>query len=169
MNSFEKGMTTLLLGQLSELFYCENQLVRALDNMAAAARSLKLKKLFRDHRAETIGHVDTLGAVFKELGETPRAYPCRGLEGLLEDGKWKMNLLKNDPALDTALVMVAQKVELYEVASYRSLIQMAQQLGHDKVAGMCTSILEQETAADEKLSRILDARSAGASIEQVHA
>jgi ferritin-like metal-binding protein YciE len=160
MNAFETGMTKLLFGQLSELYFCENQLVRALASMAEAASSPKLKKLFSDHRQQTIEHVRELERAFAELDRTPQAYPCRAIDGLLEDGKWKMHHMKGDPLLDIQLVAAAQKVEHFEIASYRSAIQLAQQIGLDAVAEVFRAILEEEEEADEKLSRILEVREA---------
>ena len=154
MNTFEQGMSKLLLAQLADLYFCENQLIGALQRMADAARDPGLKKAFRDHRQDTIGHVHRLEAAFAEMKEIPKAFPCRALDGLLDDGKWMMYQLKDDPALDVALIALAQKVEMFEVASYRSAVCLAKQLGHEKLAVLCQGILEEELAADEKLGAI---------------
>lgn len=154
MNSFENGMSKLLLAQLADLYFCENQLVGALQKMADAAKAPELKKAFLDHRQETIGHVHRIETAFAEIRQTPKAFPCRALDGLLDDGKWMMYQLKNDPALDAALITAAQKVEMFEVASYRSAVRLAQQLGHEKLAELCQGILDEELAADEKLATI---------------
>lgn len=154
MNNFENGMSKLLLAQLADLYFCENQLIGALQKMSDAAHDPKLKKAFRDHRQETIGHVHRLEAAFAEMNEIPKAFPCRGLDGLLDDSKWMMYRLKDDPALDVALIAAAQKVEMFEAASYRSAVRMARQLGNEKLAVLCQGILDEELAADDKLSAI---------------
>ena len=152
MNAFERGMRKLLVAQLSEIYFCENQLLHALDAMAQRAHDAGLKELFVQHRAETKGHAERLEAAFAELDEVPKAYPCRGMDGLLDDGKWLMHILKHDPSLDLALITAAQKVEAIEAASYRALIRLCEQLGEDRIAELCTANLEEELEADEKLN-----------------
>jgi|GEM_PF-2623963 len=154
MNHFELGMNKLLVSQLAALYFCENQLIGALQRMADAAQNPQLKKAFTEHRLQTEGHVRRLEAAFSELKETPKAFPCRALDGLLDDSKWMMQRLKGDPALDMALIAAAQKVEMFEVASYRSAVRLANQLGNARVAELCQVTLDEELAADDKLSAI---------------
>lgn len=155
MNTFENGMRKLLIGHLSELYFCESRLLKALENMANAAMNDRLKRLFMSHRTETMGHVARLEACFSVLHETPQAYPCRSIDGLLEDGKWIIHTLKDDPSLDLALVAAAQKVETFEASSYRSAIHLAKQLGLEKVVELLKSTLQEEEEADAKLSKVL--------------
>jgi len=79
------------------------------------------------------------------------------MEGLLEDGQWTMRNLKNDPVLDTALIAAAHKVEMLEIASYRSVISLAQQLSHAKIAALCEITLDEEMETDEKLAQLANA------------
>jgi Mn-containing catalase len=151
MNAFELGMRKLLIAQLSEMYFCENQLLHALDVMAHRVHDPGLKELFISHRLETIEHAHRLEAAFAELKEEPKAFPCRGVDGLLDDGKWVMHKLKYDPALDLAVVAAAQKVEAIEAAGYRAIIRLCEQLGQEKIAELCSSNLEEELEADEKL------------------
>ncbi|HEX2617791.1 MAG TPA: DUF892 family protein, partial [Flavobacteriales bacterium] len=88
MNAFENGIKKLLIAQLSELFFCEGQLIHALEAMAKAAHDPRLKALFQTHKRETEGHVERIAACFAELNETPKAFPCRATQGLVEDGAW---------------------------------------------------------------------------------
>ena len=152
MNPFEQGMNKLLVSQLANLYFCENQLIGALLRMAEAAQDPHLKDALNEHRQQTIGHVHRLEAAFVELKETPRAFPCRALDGLLDDTKWTIQRLKGDPTLDWALTSAAQKVELFEVASYRSAVRLARQLGNEKVAVLCEGILDEELVADRKFA-----------------
>ena len=152
MNTFETGMTKLLVAQLSELYFCENQLLHALDRMAQAAHDQELKQLFLDHRSETKEQVRRLESAFASMGEVPRAFPCQGVEGLLADGQWLIHTMKDDPVLDTALIAAAQKVENIEAASYRSAITLARQLGREDVAQQCEANLDEELEADRKLA-----------------
>lgn len=154
MNTFEKGMTRLLVAQLAELYHCEKELMHAMENMAKAARSEELKYCFRDHRRETEEHLLRLESMFSSLGMVPAAFPCRAVEGLLEDVQGIMRNLKSDPMLDTALIAAAQKVEMIETASYRSAIGLARQLGHDHIAQLCEMTLKEEFDADRKLAEV---------------
>lgn len=158
MNTFENGMTKLLVSQIAEIYFCENQLLHALDRMAEAATHPELKALFLEHRVETEGQITRLESIFTTWNETPRAYPCRGMEGLLENGLWTMRNLKHDPALDTALIAAAQKVEMLEIAAYRSAIALARQLGQEQIAGICEVSLDEETGADAKLGKLARAK-----------
>ncbi|MGV3636474.1 MAG: ferritin-like domain-containing protein [Flavobacteriales bacterium] len=151
MNAFEKGITKLLLAQLSELYHCENQLLHALERMAQAARSPELKAALRAHRAETVHHVQRLEQAFNVLHEKPRAFPCRAVDGSLEDGIWTIHLMKNDPLLDMALINLAHKVEMMEAAAYTSAVDMAHHLDQQEVADLCMATLEEELAADRQL------------------
>jgi len=151
MNPFELGMRKLLVAQLSEIYFCENQLLHALDSMAQRAHDPGLKELFANHRKETLEHTHRLEAAFAELQEVPKAFPCRGMDGLLEDGRTLMHLLKDDPSLDQALIAAAQKVEALEATSYRSIIRLCVQLGQERIAQLCDANLEDELGADEQL------------------
>jgi len=151
MNAFELGMRKLLIVQLAEIYFCENQLLHALDTMAQRAHAPALKQFFADHRKETLEHAHRLEAAFAELQEVPKAFPCRGMDGLLENVRSLMHNLKDDPALDQALIAAAQKVEALEAASYRSIIRLCQQLGQEWIAALCTSNLTEELEADAQL------------------
>jgi ferritin-like metal-binding protein YciE len=152
MNTFEQGMTKLLVAQLAELYHCENQLLHALDRMAEAAMAPDLKQVFREHRRETMNHVSRLEEAFAALGETPRSYPCRMVDGLLEDGTWLLHRMKGDPMLDRALINAAQATEMMEAAAYKRAISMAGYLGMDKVVELCDRNLEEELAAATKVN-----------------
>lgn len=168
MNTFEKGMTQLLISHMSELFFCESKLVGALDKMSRAASDERLRKLFTAHREETIGHIQRLEEAFAQIGERPRAFPCRGMEGLLDDGVWLMQTMKGTLTLDHALIGAAQKVEMLEIASYRSLVRLARQLGQDKLAQLFEGILDEEHAADLELSALAKEISTPSLVTQAH-
>ncbi len=144
-------MRKLLVAQLSEMYFCENQMLHALDTMARRVHDPGLKQLFISHRRDTMQHAHRLEAAFAELKEVPKAFPCRGVDGLLDDGKWLMHTMKDDPSLDLALIAAAQKVEAIEAAGYRAIIRLCEQLDQPKVAQLCTSNLEEELEADAEL------------------
>lgn len=154
MNTFEKGMTRLLTAQLSEMYGCEKQLLPALDSMAKAARDPELRSHFAEHRTQTLQHLERLETAFAELDEKPSTQPCRGMDGLLETGRWLRRSMKEDPAFDHILIAAAQKVEAMEVAGYRSIIRLSEQLGHDEVAELCTTSMMEEQDAEGELDAL---------------
>jgi ferritin-like metal-binding protein YciE len=151
-----KGLKRLFEHQLSDLYYVEKQLLQHLPKMAEAAQNDELKQAFKDHVKETEGHVKHLEAIFKEIGQTPKAQKCDGIEGILKEGQQLMQEFKGDDALDAALVCAAQKVEHYEITSYGSLCAFAEQLGMDNACDRLEEILDQEKAADDLLSRLAE-------------
>ena len=151
------GLMKLLEDQLADLYYVEKQLVKALPKMAKAATNEDLTEAFESHLAETETHVSGLEKIFGILGKTARGKKCPAIDGILEEGKELMTELKNDPALDAGLVAAAQKVEHYEITSYGSMKAWAEQLGLNDVVAVVDGILEEEKAADEKLTEIGEA------------
>jgi len=152
-------LKALLVQHLAKLYYVENQLVRALRMMSDAATAPELKAAFLAHRKETKGHVERVATTFSELNEKVQAHTCQAIEGLLEDGKWMIHTMEPGAVLDVALIGAAQQVELFEVASYRTVCGLAKQLQLQKVAELCEGILYEEQDADNKLTGI--ARSMG--------
>ena len=151
-----KGLKELFTHQLADLYYVEQQLLQHLPKMAEAAQNEELKQAFTDHLKETEGHVKHLDAIFKELGQEPKAQKCDGIDGILKEGQQLMQQFKGKDALDAALVCAAQKVEHYEITSYGSLCAFAEQLGMDSVCDRIEEILDQEKAADEHLSELAE-------------
>jgi ferritin-like metal-binding protein YciE len=144
----------LLEDELKDLYNAEGQLVKALPKMAKAASDASLKKAFTSHLAETKGQVDRLSKMGKILGIKLSGKKCKAMEGLLEEGK---EILKSDgPAavIDAALIGAAQRVEHYEIAAYGTARAFAEHLGNANVARLLQQTLDEESAADEKLSAI---------------
>ena len=117
----------ILVEQLKDLLHAEGQLVKALPKMARAANDPKLKEAFRKHLEETKNHVERLKQVFELLGEKAKGKPCRGMQGLVEEGQETIEEGREKPnfAADLALVVAAQKVEHYEIAGYGSVRTIA--------------------------------------------
>jgi len=156
MNPFETGMAKLLQAQLAELYYCEQEMAVALEEMAGIALSDALRQLLLAHRAETLAQVRKLEAVFAELGAQPRPQRCRAVEGLLEAGRMKQQAMMSDPALDMALIAQAEKVEQFEITSYANLVRLARLLGKTNVVAICSGILEEEQKAYAALSTLME-------------
>lgn len=146
----------ILVEQLKDLLHAEGQLVKALPKMARAANDPKLKEAFRKHLEETKNHVERLKQVFELLGEKAKGKPCRGMQGLVEEGQETIEEGREKPnfAADLALVVAAQKVEHYEIAGYGSVRTIAEQLDQKKVARLLAQTLAEEEKTDKLLTKL---------------
>jgi Mn-containing catalase len=148
----------LLIDELRDIYHAEGQLVKALPKMAKAAKSSQLKQAFQKHLTETEGHVERLQKVFDLLGEKQKGKPCKGMMGLVEEGRETIEEGKerDDFAADLALIGAAQRAEHYEMAAYGTARTMAEQLGENKVATLLDQTLAEEKKADQTLSQIAE-------------
>jgi ferritin-like metal-binding protein YciE len=150
------SMEDLFLDQLRDVYHAEKQLVKALPKMAKNSTSADLREAFEEHLQQTEGHVSRIEQVFEQMGTRARAKKCEAMVGLVEEGQ---ELIDADPPgeiLDAGLICAAQKVEHYEIAAYGTLINWANQLGHPDCAGILKQTLEEEKAADEKLTTLAE-------------
>jgi len=146
----------LLVDQLKDLYDAESRLLEALPEMAEAASSNDLKRAFQSHLGETQDHVKRLESVFGILGEEHEATTCEAMKGLLKEGK-EMIDAKGDPNVkDAALIASAQRVEHYEIAGYGTARTFAERLGHMEAARILQQTLDEEGAADKKLTQIAE-------------
>jgi ferritin-like metal-binding protein YciE len=152
--------------QLKDLFSAENQLVKALPRMAKAASGETLKEAFTSHLEETKGHVERLEELGKKLGVKLSGKKCKAMEGLIEEGKEVIEAEGPSGVIDAALIAAAQRVEHYEISAYGTARTLAEELGHKDFATVLQETLDEENAADEKLTHVcteesLPAASAG--------
>ena len=151
-----RSLDGLLVEQLKDLYDAESRLLEALPEMAEAASSTDLKRAFQSHLGETQDHVRRLDQVFNILGEGPETTTCEAMKGLLKEGK-EMIEAKGDPNVkDAALIASAQRVEHYEIASYGTARTFAERLGHVEAARILQQTLDEEGAADKKLTQIAE-------------
>jgi len=150
------SMKGLYVDQLRDLYSAENQLVRALPQMASAANSSELKAAFEKHLEETRGHVQRLTEVFSELGESPTGKSCKAMEGLVTEGNEAIQLQGDPDVKDAALIAAAQRVEHYEMAGYGVVRTFAKELGFGKAADTLQKTLDEEGSADKKLTSIAE-------------
>jgi ferritin-like metal-binding protein YciE len=148
-----KSLQELFVEELRDMYDGEKRLTKALPRMAKAAESEELGAAFTNHLRETERQVQRLEQVFRTLGEPVRGKKCDGIMGIVEEGKHAMEELEGS-VLDAALIAGAQKVEHYEIASYGTLAYFAELLGNDKAKDLLGQTLDEEKAADEKLSTI---------------
>lgn len=150
------SLQDLFANQIEDLYDAENRLIDALPKMAEAAHSPQLKAAFQSHLEETRGHVGRLEQVFEALGQPAKRETCQAMKGLIAEGEEAIKA-KGDPAVrDAALIAAAQRVEHYEMAGYGTARTLATQLGHDRAANVLQETLEEEKAADRKLTTIAE-------------
>src|SRR4051794_34772637 len=157
----------LLVEQLQDLLFAENQLTDALPKMAEAANHPKLKEAFEKHLVQTQGHVERLNKVFEVLGEKGQPKPCKAMMGLIEEGTETMEKgeEKEPIAADLALIGAAQRVEHYEIAAYGTVRALARQIGAVDAARLLSHTLGEEETTDFLLTAIADPLLQQAAIE----
>lgn len=146
----------LLQDQLKDLYSTESQLVKALPKMAKSASSEPLREALTSHLEETRGQLERLQTIGERLGLRLNGKKCQAMEGLLEEGKEVLESEGEDPVIDLALIAAAQRVEHYEISAYGSARALAEQMGHDDVVELLQETLDEESAADEKLTQIAE-------------
>lgn len=138
---------------LRDVYWAEKALAKALPKISKAASNAELKAAIDDHLKETKGHAKTLEAVFDSLGQKAEGEKCDAMDGLLKESEGIMEEATGK-ALDALLIGSAQAVEHYEIARYGTLREWAKVLGHEKAHELLTSILDEEKAANSKLTAL---------------
>jgi len=144
------------LDELRDTFDAEKQLTKALPKLAKAASSPKLRQAFESHLEETQGHIERLELVFENLDERARGKHCDGIAGIIEEGKSIMEEDFDDTTMDACLIAAGQRAEHYEMAAYGTLVAWAEAMGHTEVAKLLQQTLDEEKAADKKLSALAE-------------
>lgn len=150
------SLSALFENELRDVYDAERQIVRALPKMIQAASNEDLQEALESHLEETRGHVDRLEQAFGVLEMKPRGKHCAGMAGILEEGKDLMNEDGADAVLDAGFIAAAQRVEHYEIGAYGTLMAWAKLLGHDEIIELFEQTLEEEKAADQKLTAIAE-------------
>ena len=145
------GLRDVMLEELRDLYSAENQLVKALPKLAKAAQDEELQQSFSEHLEETTGQVERLKEVFSLLEEKPTGKHCKGMEGLIEEGKEAIDEEEEGEAYDIGLIGAAARVEHYEIAGYTAVIAMLKGLGLEEAAEPLVETLSEENEALEKL------------------
>lgn len=146
----------LFVHELKDLYSAENQILKALPKMVDAATSEELAQAFAKHLHETEGHVQRLETIARDLDVSPRGKKCVGMEGLLKEGKEVMQEEAAEWVMDAALIGAAQRVEHYEMAIYGTAREHAFRLGMMQAAELLQQTLDEESAADKKLTEIAE-------------
>lgn len=138
---------------LQDIYYAEQTLVKTMPKLKDAANGKKLKDAIDDHMAETKTQVETLKKVFKSIGKKPSGEKCDAIEGLIKETD-SILVEATGTAKNAALLAACQAVEHYEIARYGTLREWAKVLGHDEAHDLLTAILDQEKAANSKLTNL---------------
>lgn len=152
----ETTLRKLFIDELRDAYHAEKQLTKALPKLAKASTDPALRKAFETHLGETENHVKRLEQAFSALEEPAKTKVCSGMAGIIEEGS---ELVKNEDrgaALDAGLIAGAQRAEHYEMAAYGSLMAWAKALGQEEVLELLEATLEEEKAADKKLSELAE-------------
>jgi ferritin-like metal-binding protein YciE len=147
----------LFMEELRDIYWAEKHLVKALPKMQKAATSEELAAAFEDHLAVTEEQVTRLEQVFELLGEKPRGKKCEAMEGLVSEAESIIEDTEEGTSTrDVALIIAAQKVEHYEIATYGGLATLAKTVGNEEVGNILGEILEEEKETDELLTQLAE-------------
>jgi ferritin-like metal-binding protein YciE len=153
-----KTMDDLFVHTLRDIYYAENQIVKALPEMLEKATDPALKQGFKSHLQETKNHVKRLEQVFQMHGVEVKGVDCPAIDGIIEEADDIAGDVSDQKVLDAGLLAAAQAVEHYEMARYGTLIAWAKELGRPDCASILEKNLAEEKAADKKLTGIAEAR-----------
>jgi ferritin-like metal-binding protein YciE len=156
MAEAKNPLEELLVDELKDLYSAENQIVKALPKMSKAAGSPELKRAFERHLEETRRQVERLDQIGGELDVKLTGKRCKGMTGLIDEGKELIEEDMEQDALDAGLIGAAQKVEHYEIAAYGTARTHAEMLGYTKVARLLQQTLNEEGATDKKLTQLAE-------------
>jgi ferritin-like metal-binding protein YciE len=146
----------LLIDELKDLYSAENQIIKALPKMAKNASNADLRTAFERHLEETRAQAGRLEQIADEMDFTLRGKKCKGMEGLIEEGKELISDDLDANALDAGMIGAAQKVEHYEIAAYGTARNHANLLGLKKVAKLLQQTLDEEGRTDKKLTQLAE-------------
>jgi ferritin-like metal-binding protein YciE len=149
-----KQLNDLFRETLKDIYFAEKKILAALPKMAKAAQSPELRKAFEKHRRETEGQVERLEQVFGLIDAKPQGKTCDAIMGIVKEGEGVMAEYKDSPALDAALLAVAQAVEHYEMSRYGTLKTWAGELGIERAVKLLDATLQEEKKTDAALTQL---------------
>jgi ferritin-like metal-binding protein YciE len=151
------SLTELLVDELKDLYDAEKRLTKAIPKLAKKASNDQLRTALEEHLEETERQVTRLEEAFEHMGETAKAKPCAGMRGIIEEGNEHVGEdYEDDDLRDAVIIGSAQRVEHYEIAAYGTAIAHAKLLGQNEVVELLVESMNEEKAADEKLTEIAE-------------
>ena len=151
-----ESLHELFLTELRDMYDAEQQIVKALPKMIDKAAYPELKAAFNEHLDQTQNQVRRLEEIFENLGQKAKAEKCKGMRGIIDEGEDLAGESGDPAAVDAGIISSAQKVEHYEIASYGSLCSWAQMMGHQQELQLLKQSLDEEKAADQKLTQLAE-------------
>lgn len=149
------NLEELMISELKDLYSAEKQITKALPKLVKAATSSQLKQALQSHLEETENQVQRLDQVGEILGKKLSGKKCEGMEGVLKEGPEVVEETDKGTAVrDAGIITAAQRVEHYEIAGYGGVIAYAKLLGMNDVGNLLVETLNEEKAADEKLTKL---------------
>ena len=161
MGLFTKDIETLddlFVHTLRDVYYAENQILKALPKMIKKATDAGLRQALSEHLEQTRTHVERLEQVFEMHGAEPKAVDCPAMDGIIEEANEIVGEIADKQVLDAAIIAAAQAVEHYEITRYGTLATWAKQLGREDCASVLVETLEEEKEADEILTDVAKGR-----------
>jgi ferritin-like metal-binding protein YciE len=152
------SLRKLYVEELKDIYSAEKQLLQALPRMAKKTKNQELRKGFEMHVEQTRMQLERLDKIFEALGKSSRGKKCKGMEGLIEEGKEMMQEDMEPEVLDAALISAAQKVEHYEIASYGTVRTYANLLGEKDHVRLLQQTLDEEGEMDKQLTRLAESQ-----------
>ena len=153
-----KNLDDLFVHTLQDIYYAEQQILKALPDMIEKATNRQLTEGFKKHLEETKGHVKRVEEVFKLHGHEPKGVDCPAIDGIIEEANEIAGDIADKSTLDAALIAAAQAVEHYEMTRYGTLIAWAKELGRPDCASVLQKNLDEEKKTDEALTKIATSR-----------
>jgi ferritin-like metal-binding protein YciE len=163
-----QGLRDLFVDELKDIYWAEKALTKAIPKMIKNATDENLREALTGHLEETKQHVTRLEEVFSSIDEKGVAKKCEAMAGLIKEAEEIMEATEHGVVRDAGIILAGQKVEHYEIATYGTLFSFANILGEDEAAALLEETLEEEKAADKKLSEISDSINVDAAEEEEH-
>jgi ferritin-like metal-binding protein YciE len=153
----ENQLEKFFFDQLKDIYYAEQQMLKALNEMKSACTTEELEDAFEEHHKQTEKQIKRLEKIFQLVGQKPEGKKCEAIEGLIKEAKTIINeTMEGSMTRDAALIIAAQKVEHYEIATYGGLVQLALTLGKHRAAALLDKTLLEEEEADHNLTYIAE-------------
>ncbi len=169
-NETHSKLHSFFIDELKDIYWAEKLLVKTLPEMQRASTNEELRDAFAEHLEQTKVHVSRIEEAFELLGQKPQAKKCDAMEGLIKEGESIIEDTEEGTSTrDVGLIIAAQKVEHYEIATYGSLLQLANTLGLDGVADLMQATLEEEKQTDYDLTDIAENNVNHMSLEEMEA
>jgi ferritin-like metal-binding protein YciE len=154
--AMENPLHDAFLDEVADIYNAEQQLTKALPKMSKAAQSEELREALEEHLEETEQQIQRIEDAMSNLDESIKRKKCKAMEGLIAEANEMLAEYKGEASLDAVIIAAAQKIEHYEIASYGTLCAWAKQMSHDESLELFQETLEEEKAADEKLTQIAE-------------